>query len=101
MLETNDTLNLRQLLKILLELKRYLWQEMKLDKPQNVAKAITKKTIPSIIQEVTTINVVMITIWWLFKCRLGKILQKMFCQMVDLEITSFQKIKIEAGVAKA
>jgi hypothetical protein len=47
---------------------------MKLDKPQNVAKAITKKTIPSIIQEVTTINVVMITIWWLFKCRLGKIL---------------------------
>jgi hypothetical protein len=31
---------------------------MKLDKPQNVAKAIIKKIIPSIIPEVTTINVV-------------------------------------------
>jgi len=55
-----------------LELKKYLWQEMKLDKPQNVAKVITKKTIPSIVLEVTTTNVVLITIWWLFKCRLGK-----------------------------
>ncbi len=41
----------------MLELKTYLWQEMKLDKPQNVAKVITKKTIPSIVLEVTT-NVV-------------------------------------------
>ncbi len=45
-------------MKIVLELKKYLWQEMKLDKPQNVAKIITKKSIPSIVPEVTTTNVV-------------------------------------------
>ncbi len=32
MLETNYTLNLGQLLKIALELKRYLWQKLKLEK---------------------------------------------------------------------
>ncbi len=42
----------------MLDLKKYLWQDMKLDKPQNVAKVITKKTIPSIVPEVTTTNVV-------------------------------------------
>ncbi len=33
MLETSYTLNLRQLLKMALELKRYLWKKMKLDQP--------------------------------------------------------------------
>jgi hypothetical protein len=33
MLETNYTLNLGQLLKIIFELKRYLWQKMKPNKP--------------------------------------------------------------------
>jgi hypothetical protein len=42
----------------MLELKKYGWQEMKLDKPQNVAKSITKKTIPSIVPKVATIDVV-------------------------------------------
>jgi hypothetical protein len=40
------------------KLKRYLWEDMKLDKPQNVPKAITEKTIPSIVPEVATIDVV-------------------------------------------
>lgn len=42
----------------MLELKKYVWQEMKLDKPQNVTKTIIKKTIPSIVQNVATIDVV-------------------------------------------
>ncbi len=44
MLETSYTLNLRQLLKIALELKSYLWQKLKPKKIQNVNKATTKKT---------------------------------------------------------
>jgi hypothetical protein len=43
MLETNYILNLGQLLKMALGLKRYLWRRMKLDKPHNVAKIIIEK----------------------------------------------------------
>ncbi len=38
MLEASYTLNLGQLLKITPELKRYLWQQLKLEKIQNVKK---------------------------------------------------------------
>ncbi len=41
MLETSYTVNLGQKLKMALELKRYLWQKMKLDKPHIVAKLVT------------------------------------------------------------
>jgi hypothetical protein len=38
MQEISYTLNLGQLFKIAPELKRYLWQKLKLDKTQNVSK---------------------------------------------------------------
>jgi hypothetical protein len=38
MLETSYTLNLGQLLKIALALKRYLWQKLKPQKTQNLKK---------------------------------------------------------------
>jgi hypothetical protein len=41
MLETSYTLNLGQLFKITLELKRYLWQKLKLEKTQNLSRATT------------------------------------------------------------
>ncbi len=37
-LETNYSLNLGKLLKIAIELKRYLWQKLKLEKTQNLTK---------------------------------------------------------------
>ncbi len=45
MLETNYTLNLRQLLKITPKLKRYLRQKLKLEKTQNVNKSTIDKQV--------------------------------------------------------
>jgi hypothetical protein len=47
MLKINYTLNLQQLLKIVLKLKRYLWQKLKLKKIQNVNKATTDRQVGS------------------------------------------------------
>jgi hypothetical protein len=41
MLETSYTLNLGQLLKMALELKRYLWEKMKLYQPSIVLEVTT------------------------------------------------------------
>jgi hypothetical protein len=41
MLKTSYTLNLGQLLEIVFELKRYLWQKLKPKKTQNVREATT------------------------------------------------------------
>jgi phage terminase large subunit len=51
MLETSYTLNLGQLLKVALELKRYLWQKLKLEKIQNVNRATTYKQVGSLVLE--------------------------------------------------
>jgi len=45
MLETNYTLNLGQLFKITLKLKKYLWQNLKLEKTQNLSKVTTNKQV--------------------------------------------------------
>jgi hypothetical protein len=55
MLETSYTLNLGQLLKIVPELKRYLWQKLKPKKTQNVNKSTIEKQVNSSVQEVGTI----------------------------------------------
>jgi hypothetical protein len=56
MLETCYTLNLGQLLKIVLELKRYFWHKLKLEKIQNVNKTTTNKQVGSLVLEVGTTN---------------------------------------------
>jgi hypothetical protein len=58
MLETSYTLSLGQLLKIAHELKRYLWQKLKLKKTQNVNKITLKKQVGSLIPEVRTIAII-------------------------------------------
>jgi len=57
MLKTSYTLNLRQLFKIALELKRYLWQKLKPEKIQNVSKATIDKQVGSLIPKVGTIAI--------------------------------------------
>jgi hypothetical protein len=52
MLETSYTLSLRQLFKITLKLKKYLWQKLKLKKTQNVSRATIKKQVGSSIPKV-------------------------------------------------
>jgi hypothetical protein len=54
MLETSYTLNLQQLLKIPLELKRYLWKKLKLKKTQNVSRATIDKQVGSSVPKVGT-----------------------------------------------
>ncbi len=54
MLKISYTLNLRQFLKIAHDLKRYLWQKLKLEKTQNVGKKTTKKQVGSSISKVGT-----------------------------------------------
>ncbi len=52
MLETSYTLNLGQLFKIALEVKRYMWQKLKQEKIQNVNRATTNKQVGFLIPEV-------------------------------------------------
>jgi len=54
MLETSDTLDLRQLLKIAVELKKYLWQKLKPKKIENVNRATIDKQVGSSVLEVGT-----------------------------------------------
>jgi hypothetical protein len=51
MLERSYTLNLGQLFKIAHELKKYLWQKLKLKKTQNVNKTTTDKQVGSSVLE--------------------------------------------------
>jgi hypothetical protein len=45
---------LGQLLKITLELNKYLWQELKLEKIQNLSRATTNKQVGSSVPKVGT-----------------------------------------------
>ncbi len=57
MLETNYTLNLEQLLKITPHLKQYVWQRLKLDKPQTNIKPMTNKTTTFVVFDINTIAI--------------------------------------------
>jgi hypothetical protein len=51
MLERSYNLNLGHLFKIAHELKKYLWQKLKLEKTQNVTKTTTDKQVGSLVLE--------------------------------------------------
>jgi hypothetical protein len=57
MLETSYTLSLGQLLKIVPELKTYLWKKLKLKKTQNLSRTSTKKQVGSSVLEVGTTTI--------------------------------------------
>jgi len=50
MLETTYTLKLGQLLKIALDLKEYMWQKLKLEKPNITIKQILKPSVPTVVE---------------------------------------------------
>ncbi len=72
MLETSYTLNLGQLFKIALELKRYLWQKLKPEKIQNVSITTTDKQVCFSILEVGTTIVVINNYMIVIQVQVGK-----------------------------
>jgi hypothetical protein len=54
MLKISYTLSLGQLLKIALELKKYLWQKLKPEKTWNVSRATIKKQVGCLVPKVGT-----------------------------------------------
>ncbi len=52
MLKTSYILSLGQLLELTLELKRYFWQKLKLEKTQNLSRTTTKKQVGSLVPKV-------------------------------------------------
>jgi hypothetical protein len=52
MLKTSYILSLGQLLELTLELKRYFWQKLKLEKTLNLSRTTTKKQVGSLIPKV-------------------------------------------------
>jgi hypothetical protein len=54
MLETSYTLNLEQLIKIILELRIYLWQKMKVDKPHMNTWVMNEKVTMFVIRDIST-----------------------------------------------
>jgi hypothetical protein len=74
MLKTSYILNLGQLLKIALELKRYLWQKLKLEKNKNLSITTIEKQVSfSILELGTTVVVIDNHTYQLSKYRLGRI----------------------------
>ncbi len=65
-------MNLGQLLKIVHELKRYLWQKLKLEKIQNVSKKTIEKQVGSLVPEVKTTIVTIDNHMEIIQVQIGK-----------------------------
>jgi hypothetical protein len=71
-LETSYTLSLGQLLKIAPDLKRYLWQKLKLRITQNLNKTTPNKQVGSSIPKVGTIAVTIDNHMAVIQVQIGK-----------------------------
>ncbi len=72
MLETNYILNLGQLFKITHELKKYIWQKLKLEKTQSVSKITTKKQVVFSVLEVRIAIIVIDNHMVIIQIQIGK-----------------------------
>jgi hypothetical protein len=72
MLETSYTFNLKQLLKIALELKKYFWQKLKPKKTQNVSKTTIKKQVGYSIPKVRTTTITIYNHMTVIQVQIGK-----------------------------
>jgi hypothetical protein len=72
MLETSYTLNLGQLFKIILGLKKYLWHKLKPKKTQNLNRATTDKQVSSLVPKVRTIVVTIYNHTAVIQVHIGK-----------------------------
>jgi hypothetical protein len=72
MLETSYIFNLGQLLKIALELKIYVWQQLKLKKTQNLRKVTTEKQVGFLIPKVGIATVVIDNHMAVIQVHIGK-----------------------------
>jgi hypothetical protein len=72
MLETTHILSLRQLLKIALELKRCLWQKLKLKKFLNVSRTTIEKQVGSLVPKVKTSVVAVDNHMTIIQVQIGK-----------------------------
>jgi hypothetical protein len=74
MLETNFSLRLDQLLKITPNLKKYMWQKLKLEKLNIATKHILKPNVPIMVETHSKLNTTAIEVdnrWQLSKYKLG------------------------------
>jgi hypothetical protein len=62
MLETTYTLRLSQLLKITPDLKKYMWQKLKLEKPNITIKMILEPNVATIIETHFKVDIVSIEV---------------------------------------
>jgi hypothetical protein len=56
MMETTYTLRLGQLLKITPDLKKYMWQKLKLEKPNISSKVISKPSVATVVESRSEIS---------------------------------------------
>jgi hypothetical protein len=62
MLETTYTLRLGQLLKIALNLEKYMWQNLKPKKPNITIKKISKPSVATMVETHLKLNIVIIKV---------------------------------------
>ncbi len=62
MMETTYTLRLSQLQKITLDLKKYMWQKLKLEKPNISSKVILKPNVAIVVETHFELNMVTIEV---------------------------------------
>jgi hypothetical protein len=61
-METTYTLRLSQLQKITLDLKKYMWQKLKLEKPNISSKVILKPNVAIVVETHFELNMVTIEV---------------------------------------
>ncbi len=62
MMETTCTLRLGQILQITLDLKKYMWQKLKLKKPNITNKMISKPSVATMVETHYKVNIVVIKV---------------------------------------
>jgi hypothetical protein len=72
MLEINYILDLGQLLRIALKLKKYLWQKLKPEKTQNLNRITTDKQVGSLVPKLRTIVVAIDNHMAIIQVQIGK-----------------------------
>jgi hypothetical protein len=83
-----------------LELKMYLWQKMKPDKPQNVAKIIVKKIVPCVIPKITSTTIVIDHHMVIFQVQIRKnIMEDVLLDGGSININTKQ-LKLRLGLPK-
>jgi hypothetical protein len=92
MLEFNYTLNIRQLIKIVQDLKKYPWQKLKVDRPHINIKSMNENATTFVVLDFSTIIDVIDNHMAIIQIQIVKTQLMMYSEMGDLTCKYYPRI---------